>query len=155
MTDRKQTDYKKLVGRTGDEYFFIDYSFEHSEDFKGTTGSVMRPVSRQEYEDRTSEENMRDYLKDSWQAAVESGRYEESLDDYLEEIEPDEMFDQSYPEYAEQLREKFPEFTEEDYPIIECIGGGRCFSKGMKFDEVYSPELVKVINKFEREEKTK
>ena len=36
-----------------------------------------------------------------------------------------------------------------DYPIIEYVGGGRCFKKNMVFDEVYNPELLKIINEIE------
>lgn len=47
MNDRNETKYNKLVGRIGDAYIFLDYTFEHSPDFRGATGSSIRPVSRE------------------------------------------------------------------------------------------------------------
>ena len=50
--NREQTNYNKLVGRIGNEYYFCDYIFRHSPDFKGATASILCPVSRGEYDER-------------------------------------------------------------------------------------------------------
>ena len=40
-------------------------------------------------------------------------------------------------------------FSEEEYPIIEVVGGGRIFSGDMKFDEIYDEKLWKAIQDIE------
>lgn len=144
---KQQTNYNKLVGRTGDEYYFCDYIFTHADDFKGATGSVLRPVSKAEYEERTSQEELEDRFSDVWREAVASGSTTDSLSVWVEQafdIDGDEMvFDLSYSRYWDQLRELG--FNDEEYPLFECTGGGRCFSKDIKFDEVYDQGLLNKI----------
>lgn len=149
---KKQENIKKLVGRIGEAYYFCDYIFEDGKNFKGATGSILRPINLEEYEGRTSIENKRDYAKEAWQQAVAEHQTEDSLDDWMEYNDyPDEefIFDLSYPEYAEELRRIF-EYSDEDYPVIECTGGGRCFDKNQKFDEVYDQKLLDRILEVEK-----
>lgn len=156
MTDKQQTDYNKLVGRIGEEYYFLDYTFEHSPDFRGATGSSIRAVSLAEYEERTSETGLIEYLGELWADAVASGNTELGKDEwckYVYECDGDEaIFDMSYYNLWDQVRDAEPALTVEAYPIFEAQSGGRCFSKGMKFDKVYAPELLKVIDSFEKPE---
>jgi hypothetical protein len=43
---RSQTNYGKLVGRIGNEYYFLDYVFKQDK-HRGAVGSIMFPVTRE------------------------------------------------------------------------------------------------------------
>lgn len=147
---RQQTDYNKLVGVIDGDYYFLDYTFDHG-DFKGATATVLRPVPKDEWEDRNDPDNLREEYREHWQSAVERGDTDEGLEDWMEYNDAAPYFDDSGSQHWDTLRELG--ISEEEYPVIECVGGGRSFSKNMKFDKVYAPELVKVIDQFELEEK--
>ena len=149
MSDRTSTKYGKLVGRKDDEFYFLDDIFNYGDGFKGATGTRLRLVPQEEYAERTSQESKEEYARGFWQTAVADGKTDDGLTDWMEynDIGDDFMFDLSYAEYWPQLRTVG--YSEEEYPIIECTGGGRCFDSDMEFDEVYAPELIKLINKVE------
>lgn len=151
--DRKEINYNKLVGKIDDTFYFLDYTFIHSDTFKGATGSELRPVSKEEYEERMSIESLTDSYAEIWRQEVQNENTTEGLDEWIEgqNLGEENVFDLSYFELWEQIRALG--FSEEEYPVIECVGGGRCFSKNMKFDEVFAPELIEIINQFEEEEK--
>ena len=155
MNEIKQTNYYEIVGVIGDEIYMLDYSFDDGQDFKGCTGTTFKLVSKEEYGERTDAENIAEEYRDVWVETVKSNRTDDSLIDWVKQcIEEDEnfVFDMSYAEYHDKIREVLG-VTEEDYPMIECVGGGRCFSKNMKFDKVFNQKLVDVINEFEEEAK--
>lgn len=154
MKTKQETQIKKLVGRQGDidgDYYVCDYIFKHDKDFQGATATVLRPVSQDEYDNRTNPNNSdcQDYFRELWQEAVKSGNTEQSFQDWLELLMDDNgaesVFDPSGSEYWDDIRKAEPELTEADYPVFECIGGGRSFSKGMKFDKVYDEKLLAKI----------
>ena len=152
---RKQTNYNKLVGRIGNEYYFCDYIFRHSPDLKGATATILRPVSHGEYYERMdpTSSDTQDYFVELWRDAVASERTEIGLEEWIEWVldndGPDAIFDLSYEHLWDDLREAVPEFTEEDYPVFECISGGRCFSPDMEWDEIYDNKLWQKIKKVE------
>ena len=149
------TQVKKLVGRIDDAYYFCDYLFEHADDFKGATATVLCPVSRGVYKERTDPENddTLEYFEDCWKQAVQAGRTTDSLTDYVKMIldtDGDEaVFDFSGYDYWDDLRAAVPELTEEDYPVFECIGGGRSFRPDMEWDEIYDAGLWQQIKEIE------
>lgn len=149
---RNQKDIKKLVARTENgEYVFCDYIFRdelHGRPFNGATGAIMCPVSREEYEERTSQEGLEEYLEEIWRQSVAAGDTQESLEEWARQAfamdGDDLLWDQSYTnDYAPQLRAIG--LTEEDYPVIECIGGGRIFHVTDKYAEVYDTALLAEI----------
>lgn len=145
---REQTDYNLVVNVAEDnEITVLDYVFIHSDSFKGATGSVFYPISTREYEDRKSYNSLKDSYKWLWQEAVASSRTEEGLENWLEEqdFDDDFLFDTSYSGLWDYLR-SFG-FPEEDYPIFECVGGGRCFNSD--FQGNINPELSIIIRKYE------
>ncbi len=148
----KQTDYKKLVSRKGNEYYFVDYIFEHSDSFQGAVGSILVPISKKEYKERTSSDNLIEYFRDIWLQAVEERTTEQSLRGWAKEVYEidgdNAIFDLSYSGYWKQLRNIG--LTKKEYPIFECAGGGRCFSKENSFDEIYDKELLQKIKKVEK-----
>lgn len=148
---RQETAYNKLVARKDDDYYFCDYIFKNDENFKGATGSILRPISKDEHEYNTSEEGLLEYLGELWQDAVASGNTEMGKAEWCEwvyEIDGDNaIYDLSYHNLHEQLREIG--ISEEDFPVIVCSGGGRCFNADDEFDEVYDQELLDKIRAIE------
>lgn len=150
-----ETKIKKLVGRIDNDYYVCDTLFEHADDFKGATAIVLCPVTRNDYEDRINPKNPDtiDRFEDCWKMAVQAGTTTDSLEDYVGMVlgidEDEAVFDFSGYEYWELLREAVPELTEEDYPVFECIGGGRSFSPDMKWDEIYNKDLWEQIKAIE------
>jgi len=150
-----KTKIGKLVGRIDNEYYICDTLFEHADDFKGATATVLCPVAREDYEDRTNPNGdyAKDYFEDCWREAVQVGNTTGSLANYAKmilAINGDEaIFDFSGYDYWELLREAAPELTEEDYPVFECAGGGRSFRPDMEWDEIYDKELWEQIKRIE------
>ncbi len=150
-----QTQVKKLVGRIDNSYYFCDTLFEHADDFKGATATVLCPVSeaRRDEETDPNGDYARDRFEDCWRQAVQAGQTTEGLDAYVEhilDIDGDEaVYDMSGYDYWDILREAVPELTEEDFPVFECVGGGRSFSPDMKWDEIYDEELWQKVKAIE------
>ena len=150
-----ETRIKKLVGRIDNTYYFCDTLFEHGDDFRGATATVLCPVPRDVYEERIDAGNpdTLEYFEDCWRQAVQAGSTTDSLQSYVEailDINGDEAaFDMSGYDYWDDLRAAVPELTEEDYPVFECIGGGRSFRPDMKWDELYNENLWRQIKEIE------
>jgi hypothetical protein len=145
-TERKQTDYYELVGRIDEDYYFCDYIFEDG-DFKGATATVVRPVFSGEYND---EDRLREWADELWRGAVANEDTDLGLDEWIDyaDITSESMFDTDIKGVIyDKMRELYPD--EDETPVFECIGGGRSFSKDMKFDEVFNDSLLKKINKVE------
>jgi hypothetical protein len=150
--ERQATKYGKLIARNGDNFYILEEIFKYSDDFRGATGTVLRPVPRDEYEERTSTENKEDYYREIWQQAVAHGDTDDGLTDWMQYNDAgndSDMFDESGSyEYGDQIRALG--YSEEAYPVIECTEGGRCFDKFANYDEVYNPELLDKIQAAEQ-----
>jgi len=150
-----QTQIGKLVGRIDNNYYICDTLFEHADDFKGATATVLCPVSQESYENRTNPESpyVLEWFEKIWQRAVANGVTVEGLEDFaaqqLRNCGDEAVFDFSGDNYWDLLREAVPELTEEDYPVFECIGGGRSFSPDMMWDKIYDNELWQQIKEIE------
>ncbi len=150
-----QISKKQLVGRIDDNYYVCDYLFGQGKSFKGVVASVLRPVSADEVDDRTNPNNpdTLDWFYDLWSMAVDGRRTEDSLQTFVSQVlaidGEEAVFDMGSSEYWDLIREAVPELTEEDYPIFECVGGGRSFSPDMKWDELYNAELWAEIQTYE------
>jgi hypothetical protein len=140
---KTETKYNKVVNISEDgEITLLSYVFE-CKDFKGATGDRFYPVSREEYEDRTNDESVIDYLES---AGCDYIQIKDTLDNYSVEEQAEFMFDMSYSELWDYLRE-VTGLSEEDYHIFECVGGGRCFDKD--FQGNVNPELSEIIRQYE------
>jgi len=150
-----QIQIKKLVGRIDNSYYFCDTLFEHADDFKGATATVLCSVSRENYENRTDPQNSDtiEYFEECWRESVKVRATTKSLETWVEDvlvIDGDEaVFDVSGFEYWDDLRKAVPELTEENYPVFECVGGGRSFEPNMEWDEIYDLELWERIKEIE------
>jgi hypothetical protein len=162
---KKRIKFDKLVGRVGDDYYFLDTIFEYNDGFKGATGTIVNPVNKSYYEYATSEDGILERYLDAmgeseWMEtlnldendfedegdklkAIEDGIYELYR---VGELNPFEEVDY---EQEEQMRE-LPQFSDSDeYPLFEVIGGGRVFGADVKFDEIYDNELYKKVKQVE------
>ena len=151
-TKRQETKYNKIVNFDEDtkEITVLDGIFKYEDGFKGATGSKFEPVSRDEYEDRTDEDNFVEYLIDSGidlpdnfkRSGFEGFAKAMIVNDEVENF----VFDTSYNELWDYLREEL-NLSEDEAYIFNCIGGGRCFDKD--FNGNINPELSILIREIE------
>ena len=151
-TKKQETKYNKIVNFDEDtkEITVLDGIFKYEDGFKGATGSKFEPVSRDEYEDRTDEDNFVEYLIDSGIDLPDNFKRSgfEGLAKAMianDEVK-DFVFDTSYDELWEYLREEL-NLSEDEAYIFNCIGGGRCFDKD--FNGNINPELSILIREIE------
>ena len=146
---RQQTDYKKLIGKKDNTYYFLDYVFEDGA-FKGATWTTMERLTVEEMNRRVEEYDREDLRK--W--AVQSNQTRLWLYDWEDSMSDEEKIeivrDNSYfNEYGEGgvLGEMLGEW------YSDCVGGGRRFRLEMcdpsRWDELYAPELLDVIKERE------
>ena len=149
---RQETKYNKIVNFDEDtkEITVLDGIFKYEDGFKGATGSKFEPVSRDEYEDRTDEDNFVEYLigsgidlPDNFKRSGFEGLAKAMIAN--DEVK-DFVFDTSYNELWEYLREEL-NLSEDEAYIFNCIGGGRCFDKD--FNGNINPELSILIREIE------
>ena len=146
----------KLIGRIGTRYYVCDGLFD-SDNFKGATGIVLRPVSQTEYElmnDPDSNE-VRDRFEELWIKAVKTGQTQDGLTEYCRTLiwtyGDEALWDYSGYEYWDMIREVVPELNETDYPCFDCVGGGRSFWVNMEWDELYDSQTWALIQEYESE----
>ena len=149
---RKEKKFNKLVGRIGNEFYFCNDIFSYEDgSLQGATGTTLCPVSKELYEERSSQENVEELYADTWREMVASGKETRGLDAFVGDVlnyEGDEaLFDFSGYTLWGQLRERG--FDDVSFPVIECIGGGRCFGNDLKFDEVFDKDLLRKIRMIE------
>lgn len=151
-TKRQETKYNKIVNFDEDtkEITVLDGIFKYVDGFKGATGSKFEPVSKDEYEDRTDEDNFVEYLIDSGIDLPDNFKRSgfEGLAKAMianDEVK-DFVFDTSYSELWDYLRKEL-NLSEDEAYIFNCIGGGRCFDKD--FEGNINPELSVLIREIE------
>lgn len=150
---KKETKYNKVVNIAEDgEISVLNYTFEHSKDFRGATGNRFYPITENEIQERIGdyEDNDMEFLK-YW--ADNIGDITSQMIDNIDtsrEALIEFFFDSSYSELWDYMREELgkTDATKEDYPVIfDCVGGGRMFDAD--FQGNVNPELSKIIREFE------
>ena len=139
-------DYNKVVAYNEDEIYLLDYTFSYSEEFEGAVGTIVRPVTEQEYNERLSREGLAETAECIWRADAGSTYGTElGLEDWINEN-------------LEELREGAIELQDLEvleaaglhYFAAEIIGGGRVFHEGWdKGLTVVDRDLLEVINTIE------
>lgn len=148
---RQETKYNKIVNIAEDgEITVLDYTFIHSDSFKGAVGNTFYPVSKAYYKQQTTLKAIAERLEEAvpeneipfkysgyrmWAKAIKAAGEEKEF-----------MFDTSYSELWDYLREATG-LSEKDTYIFECTGGGRCFDKDYQGNT--NPELSTIIREFE------
>jgi len=154
--NKEQINYYKPVGIKDGSIYFLDYVFNHTDGFKGATGTVLDPITPEYIKDITTEDWI-EYSRDLWRSAVETNSTEASLEDYAKLIQEDSEIsgllypghDNSYSELYDEAKKHF------DYEVetFNCCGGGRCFSLELlnSFDKVIDQNLIDLIKSYEVE----
>ena len=149
--NRQETKYNKLIGRIDKNYYFLDEIFKYDENFQGATGSVMNPLTEAEYNKRVENYFETEHMREFWSQAVEANKTDLGLDDWIELVKNTDreegVIDRSYATtYGKQLKELL---GEDKVFEVECSGGGRCFYKDMKWDELFNENLWQKIKQVE------
>jgi len=140
--------YDKIVNIAEDnEITILDYVFEKG--FSGATGSKYYPVTEEgiqnrieDYEDNDKElliyfaENFGDLTREMIEG-VDSSRKA------LIELFFDNSID-SCPDHEAEIRKHF---SIDEYPVIDCVGGGRCFEKDFQGNQ--NTKLSEIIREYE------
>ncbi len=113
----------------------LEDSFEYSDGFRGTTGTILRPVYTAEYDHETSIDGLEEFYRDAWEFDVQTHSTELGLSDwvddrYFELVQ--ERFDfvcLSADKLAE-LESVMPNAN--DIVDYETIGVGRIFPDALK-----------------------
>lgn len=167
-----------LIGRRDGDYHFVESVFDHGDGFQGATGSIVRPVCKDEWEWASDPENVAERLHEYWEC--EYGRNArstcdecegfpdsskgcetcgiESLDDFTARVIAHDgiehlMFDSSDKDAALAIFEGFVEGV----VTTDCSGGGRIFGRDSYvegnpfrgFDEVYNRKALVAIQALE------
>ena len=149
---KTETKYNKVVNydeETG-EITVLYYTFNHNDNFKGATGTRFEIVSKDEYDAMMSEDNVIERLIDCYVDGIPKEFKRGGFNHMYADMDDDEresfMFDTSYSELWDYLREEL-NLTEDEAYIFNCVGGGRCFDKD--FQGNVNPELSEIIREFE------
>lgn len=152
-TDKIHIDYNKLIGVIDAEYYFLKYVFDGGHGLKGATGSILRPVTNDEAEERR--ENYDDD-NERWKQAVADDYTTLGAYDYKEQnpAEDEDIFDLCDRELADNLmailtEEYQSEKRNFDIELIESVGGGSCFKVDMRWDKLYNRNLWELIKQYE------
>lgn len=149
--EKKEIEYNKIVNVAEDgEITVLDYTFEYPDGIKGATGSKFYPVSKADFDEQVTFDNIVDYLMESGDEVPEQykkGGFNEWAKAIIDAGEQANVFwDQSYSELWPYLR-KALNLSEEDAYIFNCQGGGRCFDKEFKGN--FNKKLSAIIRKAE------
>jgi len=152
MGIRKSVTYNKVVNfdRKNNEIMVLNDVFEYEDGMKGATGAVFVPISEEQYNEDTSFDNLKAYLKDCMDR-VPKEYEDEGWNGFVQAIidngeEGDTVYDMSYSSLWDMLREECG-LSESDAYVFNCVGGGRCFNS--EFEGNIHPELSEIIREYE------
>lgn len=150
MQNENRINFFEVVDFKDGEITVLDSLFKHDDDFMGATGSKFVPVSKEEYEERTSRESIIEYLQNAIDEVPKGfNNMEEWVDAIFEAGEEVEIaFDTSHCEHWDYLRKQTGLDEDEAY-IFDCIGGGRCFDAN--FEGNMNKKINRKIRKYESE----
>jgi hypothetical protein len=153
-----RTAWNTIIGIDQYESIIVaEDSFQHRDGYHGFTGASFVLVNREEYERRTSTDELAEKYADVYTEMIRDGQLSDtSLNDFAKQqfaMYGDEaVFDMSFCELEDSIREHFG-LSEEEYPVIECIGCGRMFHDFVFTDMRYvnpdAEECIKAIYNFE------
>lgn len=141
------------IDKENNEILILDDVFEHSKTFKGATGSRFEAVSKAQYKETLKKANVIDYILESGIVMVDDKNISKNKANQIyKELKENNELDQFMFDLSHQFTmwDKIREFgyTEAEYPIFNCNGGGRCFNKD--FEGNTNKHLSKIIQKYEK-----
>ena len=152
MKNREEIKFNKVVNfdKENNEVIVLDGVFKYNDGFKGATGSIFEPVTRERYDEvlEMDVDEIADYLIDAGFELPEcqKGGFIGWASDFTNDDRLSLFFDLSYTELHKYIREQIG-LTEDEAYMFNCIGGGRCFDNEFKGN--INPELSKIIRKYE------
>ena len=133
---RTRNHHDILVGINSENCVVIlDDSFKYSDEFRGITGSILRPVYTAEYEYETSIDGLEEYYRDSWEYDVQTHSTELGLSAWVDsryfELVPERFdFVCLNADNLAELESVMPNAN--DVAGYEVIGVGRIFPDALK-----------------------
>ena len=150
------TNYRETVNlpvgidKYGDIYIARDF-FNHGDGFQGVTGYVVRAVEMREIDEACTDDEMAEYLRDSWVEAVRYDMTDGSLADWINDsVTLDEYIDMRF-EPADVDVEELHALTGGIGDVVryEAVGGGRVFTSEIEWSRVFDADLLARINAWE------
>lgn len=149
-TQRKEQKFEHAVIGilASGEILTLDRVFDDGE-LKGATGGVFVHVSQGEIDQR----NTTEYCIERWESGTGETMTEEQAENYMRWGMDGEFpfHDNSYCGFYPAIMAKVG--LEEG--TLECVGVGRCFSRGMVFAKIINQELLDLALSFEAERSPK
>lgn len=143
--ETKREKINKIVKVEDNVITVLNEAFEYTNGFKGLIGTLFEPISKACYKQQTKLSVIEDYLRNCVDEEGIPLEYREHEKGYYKNpykrwakaiketgVEGQVMFDTSYSELWDYLREEL-NLSEDEAYIFNCIGGGRCFSADDKF----------------------
>lgn len=148
-------DISELVARDGRTYIFVDDLFYHDSGLHGATGSRMVPVFQEEVDRRMDE--LRDYEWSGLAHIYDEQDPEESWDEWIDTQIRREgvrlILDESYvATYGETVKDRHEQEHGDRPQYVECIGGGRMFSRSTDYEQVFRDDLLRMIHDAESDD---
>lgn len=167
MSERKN--YNRIIGvlRQTKEVLVLEDTFRYSENFTGATSYRMEVLTKDQAEDRNTDEALRDW----WQEAVASRHCDKGLDDWLDdaraEAEAEGLhfvgddpsfraeFDEALAKLTEEQRQQLKEATGVDEQFLAWfnVGCGRCIDANLTskdFSLLLDPQALDIAIKAEK-----
>lgn len=161
----KRNEKVVLIGRKGNEFWFVDSVFWHRADFYGCTGTTVWPVSSEQVEEMLSTDSLADRFGYYWaeQAQIKPdcddcacGPNEEgceycgyqSLNSLCADIARFDGLNAVVDYPGHEYEEILAEFID-DLETVDCSGCGRIFHGDPDFDEVYNRKALVAILAYE------
>lgn len=150
---REQIDIYEIVNieKEANEITMLDYLFDHKDGFKGATGTKFEAISKASYKEALSKDNVIERLIDCGLIPNHPKQLERKFAEVIyKELKANGelesfVFDSSYKEHWGKIRPYG--YPVKDYPIFNCVGGGRCFDED--FQGNVNPTLSEKIRKYE------
>lgn len=159
---RESTKYNKIIGIANGLVYVLEETFKYSDDgLKGCCGYAMSTISQDYIDERNDVCWLCDNCDDIWREAVRAGQTTMGLEDFMDdwvrnccELFPtddssyrsdfEQVLEDARPEVAKKVIEYFGADSE-DFGAWNNECGGRTFHKDMEWDELFEPELWKMI----------
>lgn len=169
-SDRQETKYNQIVGIKDGLVYVLEESFQYGEKgMRGCVGYAMETLSQETIDSQNDVDNLIDEYDYLWREAVASQSTELGLSDYIvqltEDVDENGLYflgdDDSFRYQFNGLVDNLPEdqkeilkryFGEKDVDYVDwnCVRCDRCFDPGEEWNEVFNPELLEVINEYEK-----
>lgn len=160
IMNKKRITFNKpvAINHETNELYILNDLFNHGNNFKGATGSVLYPLAQDYIDEMNDIEHLKDNYDWYWQECVKQGSTQESLEEFCQGLLSHVYYNTDGQFFGHDTSDCFHNGVEEllakfdDAVCFECIGGGRCFDAEMFNNanvEILDNELVELIKQYE------